>query len=285
MAESFRLNTGSQIPKIGFGTYQVTPSSAAQAAVSSALDAGYRLIDTALMYNNEQGVGQAIRESGIDRNELFVTTKLWSDLLGYQSALDGFETSLTRLGLEYVDLYLIHWPASMLHQDDKENNQRLRRDTWRAMEEIAKSGRAKNIGVSNYVVHHLEELLKYANVLPAVNQIEFHPFVYEAQRPIVEMCQKYEIRVEAYSPLSRGGWANDHTVQEIAQAYDKTGAQVLIRWAMQHDTVSLPRSTNPRHIVENLDVFDFTLTPEDMHALNGLTNSSGRVAPDPHKMK
>lgn len=285
MTETYQLNTGDHIPNIGFGTWEVTPDSAAQAAVSEAIKAGYRLIDTALMYNNEKGVGQAIRESGFERENLFITTKLWADHLGYQSTLDGFEASLSRLGLEYVDLYLIHWPASFSHQEDKENNQKLRRDTWRAMEEIAKSGRARNIGVSNFVVHHLEELLKYANILPAVNQIEFHPFIYEEQRPIVEMCQKYEILIEAYSPLSRGGRVNDPVVQMIAQAHSKTGAQVLIRWALQHDTVPLPRSTNPEHIAENRDVFDFELTPDEMHTLNGLTDSSARVAPDPHKMK
>lgn len=285
MAESFRLNTGDHIPKVGFGTWEITPDDAAQEAVTVALNAGYRLIDTALMYNNEKGVGRAIRDSGIKREELFVTTKLWSDHLGYQSTLDAFETSLSRLGQEYVDLYLIHWPASFLHQDDKENNQRLRKDTWRAMEVISKSGRARNIGVSNFVVHHLEELLKYANILPAVDQIEFHPFIYEEQRPIVEMCQKYEILVEAYSPLSRGGRINDPEVQQIAQVNGKTSAQVLVRWALQHDALPLPRSTNPNHIAENLDVFNFELSPEDMHTLNGLTDSSARVAPDPHKMK
>ncbi len=285
MVETFRLNTGGHIPKIGFGTWEITPDDAAQGAVAAALNAGYRLVDTALMYNNEKGVGQAIRDSSIKRDELFITTKLWSDHLGYQSTLDAFETSLTQLGLEYVDLYLIHWPASFLHQGDKENNQRLRKDTWRAMEEVSKSGRARNIGVSNFVVYHLEELMKYANILPAVDQIEFHPFIYEEQRPIVEMCQKYGILVEAYSPLSRGGRINDPVIQKIAQAHNKTSAQVLVRWALQHDTLPLPRSTNPDHIAENLDIFDFELTPEDMHTLNGLTDSSARVAPDPHKMK
>jgi diketogulonate reductase-like aldo/keto reductase len=285
MTETYRLNTNDHIPKIGFGTWEVTPDSAAQAAVSEAIKAGYRLIDTALMYNNEQGVGRAIQESGLARDELFVTTKLWSDHLGYQSALDAFETSLTRLELDYVDLYLIHWPASFRHQDDRENNQKLRKDTWKAMEEISKSGRARNIGVSNFVVHHLEELLKYANVIPAVNQIEFHPFIFEEQRPIVEMCQKYEILIEAYSPLSRGGRVNDPVVQKIAQTHGKSSAQILIRWALQHDTLPLPRSTNSDHIAENFDVYDFELTPEDMHTLNGLTDSAGRVAPDPHKMK
>jgi diketogulonate reductase-like aldo/keto reductase len=284
MAESFLLNTGSQIPTIGFGTWEITPASAAKAAVASALQAGYRLIDTAQMYDNEDGVGQAIRESGIDREDIFLTTKLSPNSYGHQSALEGFEASLSRLDLEYVDLYLMHWPAPF-GSHDADTNSRLRKETWQAFEEIYKSGRAKNIGVSNFVVHHLEELLQYAEVLPAVDQIELHPFVYEEQRPIVESCQKYEIVVEAYSPLSRGGHINNPKVGEIAEAHGKTNAQVLIRWALQHDTVPLPRSTNPEHIAENLDVFDFELSAEEMRTLNGLTDSSARVAPDPHHMK
>jgi 2,5-diketo-D-gluconate reductase A len=283
MAETFRLNTGSQIPKIGFGTWEVAPEDVTD-AVSSALKAGYRLIDTAQMYNNEEGVGKSIRESGIERNDIFLTTKLHPNSYGHQSALEAFEASLSRLGLEYVDLYLMHWPAPF-GSSDAGTNSRLRKETWHAFEEIHKSGRAKSIGVSNFVVHHLEELMQYANVLPAVDQIELHPFVYEEQRPIVEACQKYEIVVEAYSPLSRGGRINDPVVGKIAEAHNVTNAQVLIRWAIQHDTVPLPRSTNPEHITENFKVFDFELTADDMHTLNGLTDGSARVAPDPHHMK
>lgn len=284
MDETLQLNSGKHIPRIGFGTWQVTPDSTARAAVAAALKTGYRLIDTAQMYNNEQGVGEAIRESGIKRDELFVTTKLWTDHLGHQSALDAFDASLGRLGLDYVDLYLVHWPAAFGSSDQVANKQ-LRQDTWRAFEEIYKSGRARSIGVSNFVVHHLEELLGYANVLPAVNQIELHPFIYEEQRPIVEFCQRQEIVIEAYSPLSRGGHVNDPVVVKIAEAHHKTGAQVLVRWALQHDTVPLPRSTNPQHMLENAEVFDFKLSSEEMHALNGLTDSSARVAPDPYKLK
>ena len=284
MAELLRLNTGSLMPKVGFGTWEVTPASAAEAAVASALQAGYRLIDTAQMYNNEDGVGKAIRESGVKREDIFLTTKLSPNSYGRQSALEAFEASLSRLGLDYVDLYLMHWPAPF-GSHDADTNSRLRKETWHAFEEIHRSGRAKNIGVSNFVVHHLEELLQYAKVLPAVDQIELHPFVYEEQRPIVESCQKYEIVVEAYSPLSRGGRINDSTVVKIAEAHGKTNAQVLIRWALQHDTVPLPRSTNPEHIAENFDVFDFELSPEEVRTLNGLTDSSARVAPDPHHMK
>ena len=285
MVETYRLNSGDQIPKIGFGTYEVNPGRAAQEAVAAALKAGYRSIDTAQFYKNEEDVGRAIHDSGVARDDLFVTTKLWSGALGYQSALESFDASLSRLGLDYVDLYLIHWPAPFGGNDDVETNRKRRQDTWRAFEEIHKHGRARNIGVSNYVVHHLEELFKYAKVLPAVNQIEFHPFVFEEQRPIVEVCQKYEILVEAYSPLSRGGHVNDPPVQKIAQAHGKTNPQVLLRWALQHDTAPLPRSTNLTHIAENIDVFNFELTQEEMHSLNGLTDSSARVAPDPHHLK
>lgn len=285
MPETYRLNTDDRIPKLGFGTFQVDPGDAAYTAVAAALKAGYRLIDTAQFYKNEESVGHAIRESGIERDDIFVTTKLWSGALGYRSAHDAFEASLTRLGLDYVDLYLIHWPAPFDDITNGELNRKRRQDTWRAFEEIHKHGRARNIGVSNFVVHHLEELLRHANTLPAVNQIELHPFVYEGQRPIVEFCQKYEIVVEAYSPLSRGRFMHATVVEKMAKAHGKTNAQTLIRWALQHDTVPLPRSTNPGHIVENFNVFDFELTPEEMHTLNGLTDRSARVAPDPHKMK
>jgi diketogulonate reductase-like aldo/keto reductase len=283
MAESMRLNTGSHIPKIGFGTWEVAPRDVTN-AVSTALKVGYRLIDTAQMYNNEEGVGTAIRESGIDRSDIFLTTKLHPNSYGHRNALEAFEASLSRLGLEYVDLYLMHWPAPF-GSNDAAVNSRLRKETWHAFEEIHKSGRAKNIGVSNFVVHHLEELMQYANVLPAVDQIELHPFVYEEQRPIVESCQKYEIIIEAYSPLSRGGHINDPVVGKIAEAHGKTNAQVLIRWGLQHDAVPLPRSINLDHITENFDVFDFELTAAEMRTLNGLTDSSARVAPDPHHMK
>lgn len=284
MVEAARLNTGLQIPRIGFGTWEVTPDNAAKAAVAAALEAGYRLIDTAKIYGNERGVGEAIRESDIPREEIFVTTKLWNSDQGYESALNAFDATLERLGLDYVDLYLIHWPAGH-HSGDAETNRTRRQQTWKAFEELAASKRARNIGVSNFVVHHLEELLQHANIVPAVNQIELHPFIFEEQRPIVEFCQQNDIVVEAYSPLSRGGRVNDPAVKAIADTHGKTGAQVMLRWAIQHGTVPLPRSVNPDHITENLQVFDFELTTEDMRELNKLTDKAARVAPDPHKMK
>lgn len=274
MAEMLQLNTGKSIPRIGFGTWQILPNGVAKQAVAVALKAGYRLIDTAKLYGNETGVGEAIRESGIPREEIFVTTKLWNDDQGHDSTLEAFDASLNRLGLDYIDLYLIHWPATP-----------ERHDSWEALTELYKGGRARNVGVSNYTIHHLQELLENTtDVLPAVNQIEFHPFVYEEQRPIVEFCQQHDIIVEAYSPLAHGGRVNDPSVQAIAGRLGKTNAQVLLRWAIQHDTVPLPRSTNPEHIAENLQVFDFELTLEDMHALNSLTDGT-RVAPNPHKMR
>lgn len=273
MAESLELNTGKSIPRIGFGTWQISPDSAAKQAVAAALAAGYRLIDTAKLYGNETGVGEAIRESGIPREEIFVTTKLWNDDQGYESTLEAFEASLRRLGLDYVDLYLIHWPATPERQD-----------SWKALTELHKSGRARNVGVSNYTIRHLQELLaNTTDAVPAVNQIEFHPFVYEEQRSIVEFCRQHGIVVEAYSPLARGGRVDDPAVQTIADAHGKTNAQILLRWAIQHDTVPLPRSTNSDHIIENLNVFDFELSPEDMHVLNNLTDGT-RVAPNPHKL-
>lgn len=274
MAEVLKLNTGGGIPRIGFGTYQIASDTAAKEAVAAALAAGYRLIDTARLYGNEVGVGEAIRESGIPREEIFVTTKLWNDDQGHKSTLEAFGASIKRLGLDYVDLYLIHWPATPRRQH-----------SWNALVELYKSGWARNVGVSNYTIRHLQELLENTtDVVPAVNQIEFHPFVFEEQRPIVEFCQQHGIIVEAYSPLARGGRVNDPAVTSIAKRLGKTNAQILLRWCIQHDTVPLPRSTNPEHMAENLQVFDFDLTLDDMHALNNLTDGT-RVAPDPHKMK
>lgn len=284
MAEMHRLNTGNFIPRIGFGTWEIIPNNVAQTVVNLALRAGYRLVDTAQMYDNEQGVGQAVREVGVDRGDIFVTTKLSPTSFGHQRALKAFDTSLSKLGLEYVDLYLMHWPAPFGSQD-LGVNRKLRHDTWLALESIHKSGRARNIGVSNFVVRHLEELMHYARVLPAVNQVELHPFIFEEQRPIVEFCQKYEIVIEAYSPLSRGGSLSNSVVRKIAVAHGKTNAQVLIRWAIQHDTVPLPKSANPQHITENFNVFDFELTLDEMRSINGLTGGAVRVAPDPHNMK
>lgn len=268
-----RLNNGQQIPPIGFGTWQILLNRKTKASVLHALDAGYRLIDTATVYGNEKGVGQAIHQSGIVRNEIFVTTKLWNGDQGYDTAIDAFDVSLTRLGLDYIDLYLIHWPVTG-----------KRMESWRALEDIYKVGRAKAIGVSNYTISHLEELLSGSETVPAVNQIEFHPYLYEEQLPVVEFCKQYGIIIEAYSPLAHAAKMDEPVIQDIAHETDKTYAQVMLRWSLQHGTIPIPKSGNPQRIRENLDIFDFELSATQMKRINRLSNGM-RTCWDPGQMR
>jgi len=259
---TIKLNTEARIPIIGFGTWNLAEGDEVVGAVSDALTTGYRLIDTAKVYSNEHGVGEAVRKSSVPREEIFVTTKLWPGDYGYEGALKAFEDSLQRLGFEYVDLYLLHWPG-------KDSGKR--QEAWQALLQIHKEGRAKNIGVSNYSVEHLEELLKSSEKPPAVNQIEFHPYIYEEQRPILEFCKKYKVVVEAYSPLSGGHALNSITLTDIAERMGKSPAQVLIRWAIQHGTIPIPKSATPERIKSNIKVFDFSLSPADMNNLDELS--------------
>jgi diketogulonate reductase-like aldo/keto reductase len=251
------------LPKIGFGTWQLEDGDETFNAVTNALDAGYRLIDTARIYGNEASVGRAIAASNVARSDLIVTTKLWMSDMGYESALQAFDASLERLGLEYIDLYLVHWPGS-----DAGN----RKDSWKALEEIKQSSRVKQIGVSNYQVDHLEELLKYANVAPAVNQIEFHPFIFNKQKPILDFSIKNDISIEAYSPLAQASKLNHPLLMELAKKYDKSPAQIMLAWAIAHNTVPLPRSSNKERIAQNFDIFDFKLKQEDIEQMNKLSN-------------
>ena len=267
--ETKQLNTGAFMPPIGFGTWQID-NDAAYDAVLAALHAGYRMIDTARIYNNEVGVGYAIRNSGIARDELFVTTKLWNEDQGYEAALHAFDASLERLGLDYVDLYLIHWPSSA-----------KRLDSWRALEEIYRSGRARAIGVSNYTVTHLRELLKHTDITPAVNQIELHPLIYDEQLPIVEFCREQGIAVQAYSPLIKQGAVDHPTIVAIAERCGRSPAQVLLRWSIQHGFVPLPRSRNPEHILENIAISTFRLHDDDMRLLDAISDGT-RVTPNPY---
>jgi diketogulonate reductase-like aldo/keto reductase len=248
------------IPPIGFGTWQILLNGKAKRAVTEALETGYRLIDTAMVYGNEKGVGAAIRETSVPRDEIYLTTKLWNSDQGYESGLRAFETSLSRLGLEYVDLYLIHWPRSS----------ELTRQSWKALEEIHEGGGAKNIGVSNYDIDELKELLGYAKVPPAVNQIEFHPFVYRDQKPLIDYCKEQGIVVEAYSPLARARQMNHPVIAEVAEQSGKTAGQVMLRWCAQHGTVPLPKTTHKERMIENLDIFDFELSAQQMEKLDGL---------------
>jgi diketogulonate reductase-like aldo/keto reductase len=264
-----KLNTGDSMPAIGFGTWQIEDQDKAAKSVKTAIEVGYRLIDTAKIYGNEQGVGKGIAESGVARKEFFITTKLWNSDQGYESALKAFEQSLKRLGMDYLDLYLIHWPAT-----DK------RAESWKALQKIYTEGLAKNIGVSNYTVHHLQELLAETDVVPAVNQIEFHPFIYDEQKEVLEFCREKGIVVEAYSPLARAKDLNNTTLHAIAERHGKTIAQVMLRWAIQHGTVPIPKSTNTSRIKENFSVFDFKLSDEEMRTINKLS-SGNRVTWDP----
>ncbi len=272
------LNNGTKIPVIGFGTYKILEGDEIVSAVKTALRYGYRLIDTAKIYKNEEGVGRAIRESGISREDIFVTTKLWNLDQGYETALKAIDESLNKLGLEYVDLYLVHWPTSDAEALESSNK---REETWKAMEEIYKSGKAKAIGVSNFTVKHLEEMKKYANVLPTLNQVEFHPFLY--QEELLNYCKENNIVLNAYRSLTNGQMINNEAIGNIAKKHFKSNAQILIRWCLQHGCITLPKSIHEEHIKENIDVFDFELTREDMSILDGL-NENFRLSPDPNKL-
>ena len=261
------LRSGRAMPQIGLGVWQAPAGTVTQNAVLTAIRLGYRHVDTARIYGNEKGVGVAVRESGLPREELFVTTKLWNDDHGYDAALRAFDASLSRLGLEYVDLYLVHWPVP-----------EKRRETWRAMEHIAKEGRAKSIGVSNYLVPHLEELLGETEQPPEVNQIELHPFLQHA--PTRALCAKHGIVVQAYSPLTRGKRLDDEVLRGIARRIERTPAQVVLRWGIQKGHVILPKSVREERMRENAALFDFTLDDEAMRKLDALEDGAA-VAWDP----
>jgi diketogulonate reductase-like aldo/keto reductase len=251
------LTNGKAIPQVGLGVWQSPQGAPTQNAVRAALELGYRHIDTARVYRNEHDVGAAVRASGVPRDQVFVTTKLWNDDQGYDSALRALDKSLERLGLDYVDLYLIHWPVAG-----------KRRDSWRALEQAFADGKARAIGVSNYLVPHLDELTRYANTLPHVNQIELSPFL--QRRDARALCAKHGIVVEAYSPLTRGEKLADPTVTKIAKAVSRTPAQVLLRWGIQQGAVVLPKSVHRERIAENGALFDFSLSADQMRELDGL---------------
>jgi len=265
-----RLNNGVMIPRLGLGVYQSPPGQVTQKAVEYALKIGYRHIDTARIYNNESDVGAALRNRGINREDVFITTKLWNSDHGYETALKACDASLKRLGLKYLDLYLIHWPVP-----------EIRNESWRALAQLLKDGKCRSIGVSNYTIQHLTELLEDAEVVPMVNQVEFSPFLYQKQ--LLEYCEKNKIQLEAYSPLTQGQKLNDPRIQQIAKKHNKTPAQVLIRWSLQHNLVTIPKSVREERIKENSQVFDYNLTTEDMQILDSL-DESFRNSWDPTNM-
>lgn len=263
------LTNGVKIPVLGLGTYLSPEGEETKRAILEALAVGYRHFDTAALYRNERTIGAAIKESGVDREEVFITTKLWNDDHGYDSAFAAFDASLGRLGLDYVDLYLIHFPV-----------QELRLESWRALENLLDKGKCRAIGVSNYMQWHLEELLDNSTETPAINQVEFHPFLY--QKELLDFCHSRNIQLEAYSPLTKGRRLSDQRLIAMGEKYQKTVAQILIRWSLQHDLVVIPKSSNPERIRENAEVFDFSISKEDMESLNGL-HENFRSSWDPSK--
>jgi len=262
------LNDGNTIPQIGFGVFQV-PEEETYNAVTAALQAGYRSIDTAKAYGNEEGVGKAIADSGIAREELFVTTKLWNEDHGHDEALKAFDTSLSKLGLDYLDLYLIHWPVPA--QDRYV-------DTYKAFEQLRSEGRVRSIGVSNFTEAHLQRLLEETSVVPVLNQVELHPNF--TQKELRAFHAEHNIVTEAWSPLAQGDLLDNAKLGTIAQAHGKTPAQVVLRWHMQLGNVAIPKSVTPERIAANIDVFDFELTGDEMVTIDTLGNGERR-GPDP----
>lgn len=268
---SIILNDGNVIPQLGFGVFQV-PDDEVTPVVTAALEAGYRSIDTAAVYGNEEGTGRAIRDFGLPRDEIYVTTKLWNADQGFDSTLRAFDTSMKKLGLDYVDLYLIHWPVA---QADRYI------DTFRAFQALKSQGRIKSIGVSNFTVAHLERLIGEVGETPVVNQIELHPRL--AQRELRDFHAGHAIATEAWSPLGQGTLLDDQTITSIAAAVGRTPAQVIIRWHLQLGNIVIPKSVTPSRIAENFDVFAFELSRDQMDAINALDNG-GRVGADPDTM-
>jgi len=261
------LNDGVEIPQLGFGVFNVAPGPQVERAVATALAAGYRHIDTATIYRNEEGVGRAVAASGVDRTDVFITTKLWNNAQGYERTPAALETSLQRLGMDYVDLYLVHWPKP-----------ELTRATWKAMEELYAAGKTRSIGVSNFLPHHLDLLLEVATVPPAINQIEFHP---NLQSPaLVDYCETRGIVLEAWSPLKRGRVLDDPELQTIAAAHGVTTAQVVLRWMLQRGIVTIPKSVTPAHIAANADLYGFSLSASDIAAVDAMDRNE-RIGPHP----
>lgn len=267
IADCTTLNNGVKMPWLGLGVFLVNEGQEVENAVRWALEAGYRSIDTAAIYGNERGVGKALRASGVPREEVFLTTKVWNDDVRAGRTAQAFQESLDRLGVDYVDLYLIHWPVKGRCVE-----------AWEAIEEIYRSGRARAIGVSNFLVHHLKDLLAHATVVPAVDQVEFHPYL--LQPDLLRFCKDRGIQLEAWSPLMHGKIFNVPIVQRLAQKYGKNPAQIILRWDLQHEVVTIPKSVHKERIISNAQVFDFELSDEDMAALDAL-DEGRRVGSDP----
>ncbi|WCT56287.1 aldo/keto reductase [Paenibacillus kyungheensis] len=262
-----KLNNGVNMPWFGLGVWQVEDGNEAIDSVKAALKSGYRAIDTAAAYGNEESVGKAIKESGIARDELFITSKVWNKDQGYESTLAAFEQTMKKLDLDVLDLYLIHWPVAGKYKD-----------TWRAMEKLYKDGRIRAIGVSNFQTHHLDDLLGDAEVVPAVNQVEFHPLL--TQSELLAYSEEKGIQLEAWSPLARGKLFDNEVIKEIADKYGKEPAQVILRWVLDKGVVVITRSVKEKRIASNAEIFDFKLTVEEIDRISAL-NKNERTGPDP----
>lgn len=266
LADAAILSNGVKMPWLGLGVWKVQEGNEVGNAVKAAIKAGYRSIDTAAIYGNEAGVGQAIREAGVSREELFITTKVWNSNQGYESTLQAFEDSRKKLGLEYLDLYLIHWPVKGKYID-----------TWKALEKLYKDGLVRAIGVSNFQVHHLEDLLANGDMAPMVNQVEYHPLL--TQKELHVFCKTHRIQLEAWSPLMQGN-LDLPVLKELSEKYQKSPAQIVLRWDLQNEAVTIPKSITESRIIENSNVFDFELSAEDMEKIDSL-NQNKRFGSDP----
>ena len=262
--EKIRLNNGVYIPSIGFGTSMLTGNECID-TIKKALDIGYRHIDTASAYENEGEIGKAIKQSNVDRNELFITSKVWKDSMGYQKTIKSLERTLKSLDLEYIDLFLIHWP--------KNNDDKLNIETWRALEQFYKDGKIRAIGVSNFLEHHLKIILDNCEIIPAVNQIEFHPGL--TRNETRALCKEKGIVVEAWSPLGKGKMLNNDTLVSLSKKYNKSVAQICLKWCMQNDVLPLPKSQNEERMRQNLDLFDFEISNEDVQIINNMRFFAG----------
>ncbi len=270
LQDTLTLNNGVEMPWFGLGVYKANNGKEVQQAVESAIETGYRSIDTAAFYENEEGVGAALKASGVSRETIFVTTKVWNDRQGYEETLKSFEESRQKLQLDYIDLFLVHWPIKGKYKD-----------TWRALEKLYHDGQIRAIGVSNFKEHHLDDLLSSSEIVPAVNQIELHPRL--TQEGIRAYCKEKGIAVEAWSPLMKARIFENPTLQNLAQKYGKTPAQIILRWDLDRDIITIPKSVTPSRIKENADVFDFSLEEADLKAIDAL-NQDERTGPDPDEM-